>query len=514
MSTTHLKSGKLPVNHSASIGVQHFQVRRYQRKSYLKNETIVAKRADSLSRTVNTKTRVLEAHKNMNAKVQILITSASSLRRKFIGQTVITLLAFATGLVPALADDSTGVAATGDPNAIRPYHIHVPEEALADLRQWLAATRWPDKETVNDESQGIRLAEMQALVHYWATDYDWRKCEAKLNALPEFVTTIDGVDIQFIWVRSKNPNALPMILTHGWPGSPLEFLKVIGPLTDPVASGGRAQDAFDVVIPAIPGYGFSGKPTDLGWNPDRVARAWDVLMKRLGYTHYVSQGGDHGSVISDALARQAPPGLLGIHLTMPATIPANLVNGINSGAPAPTGLTATEQRAYNDLSTFFGRNAAYGAMMVTRPQTIGYSLSDSPSGLAAFTYEKIAEWSDSDGHPDRVIGRDEILDDISLYWLTDSGASSSRFYWENNNNNFSAAAQKTDQIKVPVAITVFPHEIYRAPESWSRQAYPSLYYFHEVAKGGHFAAWEQPELFAEEMRTAFKPLRGAPAENK
>jgi len=308
-------------------------------------------------------------------------------------------------------------------------------------------------------------------------------------------------------VRSREPNALPLILTHGWPGSPLEFLKVIAPLTDPVAHGGRSQDAFDVVIPAIPGYGFSGRPTDLGWNPDRVARAWAVLMKRLGYTRYVSQGGDHGSVISDAMARQAPAGLLGIHLTMPATIPANLVKGINSGDPAPAELTATERRAYDVLSTFFGRNAAYGAMMVTRPQTIGYALDDSPSGLAAFTYEKIAEWTDSDGHPERVLSRDEILDDITLYWLTNTGASSSRFYWENNNNNFSAAAQQTNQIKVPVAITVFPHEIYRAPESWSRQAYPSLYYFHEVDKGGHFAAWEQPELFSVEMREAFKSLR-------
>src|SRR5580658_6659771 len=397
-------------------------------------------------------------------------------------------------------------AATQD-DSIRTFNVNVPDEQLADLRQRLAATRWPDKETVNDETQGIRLAEMQALVHYWCADYDWRQVEGKLNALPEFVTTIDGVDIQFIHVRSREPNALPLILTHGWPGSPLEFLKVIGPLTDPVAYGGRAQDAFDVVIPAIPGYGFSGKPTDLGWNPDRVARAWDVLMKRLSYTRYVSQGGDHGSVISDALARQAPPGLLGIHLTMPATIPVNLVKGINSGDPAPTELTASEQRAYNALSTFFGRNAAYGAMMVTRPRTIGYALTDSPSALAAFTYEKIAEWSDSDGHPDRVIGRDEILDDITLYWLTDTGASSSRFYWENNNNNFSASAQKTNQIKVPVAITVFPHEIYRAPESWSRQAYPSLYYFHEAAKGGHFAAWEQPELFSEELRASFRSLR-------
>ena len=254
-------------------------------------------------------------------------------------------------------------AATQD-DSIRTFHINVPDEQLVDLRQRLAATRWPDKETVNDESQGIRLAEMQALVHYWGGDYDWRKVEAKLNALPEFVTTIDGVDIQFIHVRSREPNALPLILTHGWPGSPLEFLKVIGPLTDPVAYGGRAQDAFDVVIPAIPGYGFSGKPTDLGWNPDRVARAWDALMKRLGYTRYVSQGGDHGSVISDALARLAPPGLLGIHLTMPATIPANLVKGINSGDPAPTGLSAVEVRAHDALSNFFGRNAAYGAMMM------------------------------------------------------------------------------------------------------------------------------------------------------
>ena len=399
------------------------------------------------------------------------------------------------------------VRSVAEDKSIRPFHINVPDEALADLRRRIAATRWPDKETVKDESQGIRLEDMQALVQYWGSGYNWRNIEAKLNTLPEFVTTIDGVDIQFIHVRSREPNALPLILTHGWPGSPLEFLKVIGPLTDPVAYGGRAKDAFDVVIPAIPGYGFSGKPTDLGWNPDRVARAWDVLMKRLGYTRYVSEGGDHGSVISDALARQAPPGLLGIHITMPATIPANLVEGINSGDPAPAGLTAPELVAYNELSTFFGRGAAYGAMMVTRPQTIGYALTDSPSGLAAFTYEKIAAWSDSDGHPENVIGRDEILDDITLYWLTDSGASSSRFYWENNNNNFSASAQKTNQIKVPVAITVFPHEIYRAPESWSRQAYPSLYYFHQAARGGHFAAWEQPEIFSAELREAFRPLR-------
>lgn len=392
-------------------------------------------------------------------------------------------------------------------NRIRPFHIRVPESQLADLRQRIAATRWPDKEPVGDTSQGVPLGTMKSLLAYWGGSYDWRKVEKTLNALPEFVTTIDGVDIQFIHVRSREPNAMPLILTHGWPGSPLEFIKAIGPLTNPVAYGGRAEDAFDVVIPAIPGYGFSGKPTQVGWNPERVAKAWDVLMKRLGYTHYVSQGGDHGSVISDALARQAPQGLLGIHLNMPATIPANLVNGINTGAPAPANLSAEERRAYNQLSTFFGRNAAYGAMMVTRPQTIGYSLADSPAGLAAWTYEKMAEWTESDGHPERVLGRDAILDDITLYWLTNTGASSSRFYWENNNNNFSADAQKTATIKVPVAVTVFPGEIYRAPKSWTAQAYPSLYYFHEASKGGHFAAWEQPQVFAEEVRKAFRPLR-------
>lgn len=418
----------------------------------------------------------------------------------------------ATSAAAALhaATSQTSKKQTADADAddsIRPFSIHVPQSQLTDLRQRIAMTAWPDKETVTDTSQGVQLATVQSLVKYWGDGYDWRKVEKTLNALPEFLTTIDGVDIQFIHVRSREPNAMPLILTHGWPGSPLEFIKSIGPLTDPVAHGGRAEDAFDVVIPAIPGYGFSGKPTELGWNPERVAKAWDVLMKRLGYTHYVSQGGDHGSVISDALARQAPPGLLGIHLNMPATIPANLVKGINSGEPAPADLPPDERRAYNQLSTFFGRNAAYGGMMVTRPQTIGYLLADSPAGTAAWMYEKIAEWTDSNGQPERVLTRDAILDDITLYWLTNTGASSSRFYWENNNNNFSAAAQKTATIKVPVAVTVFPHEIYRAPKNWTEQAYPSLYYFHEADKGGHFAAWEQPELFSKELREAFRPLR-------
>ncbi|MDN5780446.1 MAG: epoxide hydrolase [Luteimonas sp.] len=412
----------------------------------------------------------------------------------------------------ALAHDAPADAVAGARKStgrgdasIRPFHIHVPQSQLDDLKRRIAATRWPDREI--DASQGVPLATLQSLLAYWGDSYDWRRLEAKLNALPQFVTTIDGVDIQFIHVRSREPNALPLILTHGWPGSPLEFLDTIGPLTDPVAHGGRAEDAFDVVIPAIPGYGFSGKPTEGGWNPDRVGRAWDVLMKRLGYTQYVSQGGDHGSVISDAMARQAPPGLLGIHLNMPATVPGNLVKAINAGERAPAGLPADEQAAFNALSGFFARDAAYGAMMVTRPQTIGYGLNDSPAGTAAWMYEKFAQWTDSDGEPERVLTRDEMLDDITLYWLTNSAASASRFYWENNNNNFSADAQKTAGISVPVAITVFPHEIYRAPKSWSEQAYPSLYYFNEVGKGGHFAAWEQPQLFSEELRAAFRPLR-------
>jgi pimeloyl-ACP methyl ester carboxylesterase len=399
------------------------------------------------------------------------------------------------------------VQRVGVDESIRPFRVHVPQAQLDDLRRRIAATRWPDKQTVNDDSQGIQLSQVQELVRYWGTQYDWRKAEAQLNTLPQFVTTIDGVNIQFIHVRSRHPNALPVILTHGWPGSIFEFIKTIGPLTDPTAYGGRAEDAFDVVIPSIPGYGFSSKPTDLGWGPDRTARAWDVLMKRLGYTHYVSQGGDHGSVISDALARQAPNGLLAIHLNMPATVPGDLMKSILAGEPVPADLSVSERNAYRSLSSFFGRNAAYGAMMVTRPQTIGYSLSDSPAGLAAWTYEKIAQWSDSDGVPERVLSRDEILNDITLYWLTNTGGSSSRFYWENNNNNFSADTQKTHEIKVPVAISVFPHEIYRAPESWSKQAYPSLYYYHEVGKGGHFAAWEQPQRFAEELRAAFKSVR-------
>jgi pimeloyl-ACP methyl ester carboxylesterase len=436
-------------------------------------------------------------------------------RRNHIADRAIALAIGAMMLLPVTALREASAADTTLVNSknqqadesIRPFQIHVPQSQLDDLRKRIANTRWPDKETVGNISQGIQLQRVQELIRYWGSEYDWRKAEQELNALPEFITTIDGVDIQFIHVRSRHPNALPVILTHGWPGSQFEFIKTIGPLTDPTAYGGRAEDAFDVVIPSIPGHGFSGKPTELGWGPERVAKAWDVLMKRLGYSTYVSQGGDHGSVISDALARQAPKGLLGIHLNMPATVPGELMRGINAGDPAPVSLSQPEREAYRSLGTFFGRNAAYGAMMVTRPQTIGYSLADSPSGLAAWIYEKFVQWTDSNGVPENVLSRDEMLNDITLYWLTNVGASSSRFYWENNNNNFSSDAQKTKDIKVPVAITVFPKEIYKAPESWSKQAYPSLVYYNQVEKGGHFAAWEQPQLFAEELRAAFKSMR-------
>ena len=313
--------------------------------------------------------------------------------------------------------------------SVRPFKINIEQSRLDELKRRIAETRFPDKETVSDESQGLQLAQLKELTSYWGTDYNWRKVENKLNALPQFVTNIDGLDIQFIHVRSKEKGALPLLLTHGWPGSPLEFLDVIGPLTDPVKYGGKSEDAFDVIIPSIPGYGFSEIPKTVGWNPDRVAKAWDILVKRLGYTKYVSEGGDHGSVISDALARQKPSGLLGIHLTMPATIPLELVKSINAGDPAPAGLSDAETKAYNSLTSFFGRNA-YGGMMVTRPQTTGYLLSDSPVALAAFMYEKIVEWTQSDLKPEKVINRDAILDDITLYWLTNTGASSSRFYWK------------------------------------------------------------------------------------
>jgi pimeloyl-ACP methyl ester carboxylesterase len=394
-----------------------------------------------------------------------------------------------------------------DDNAINPFRIPVPDEAIVDLRRRIAATRWPPRETVNDRSQGAQMAKIQPLVRYWGTGYDWRKVEAQLNGLPQFTTRIDGLDIHFVHIRSRHPNALPLIITHGWPGSILELVKVIGPLTDPTAHGARAEDAFDLVLPSMPGYGFSGKPQETGWGPDRIARAWTELMGRLGYKRYVSQGGDWGSVVSDAMARQAPPGLLGIHVNMPATVPADIAKALKCGDPPPSGLSDKEKDAYKSLANLYENGSGYAIMMVTRPQTVGYALDDSPAGLAAWIYDKFADWTYSGGEPERALTRDEMLDDISLYWFTNTATSSARLYWENNSNNFNADAQKTAEISLPVAVTVFPGEIYRAPKSWTQRAYRKLVYFNEVDKGGHFAAWEQPELFSTELRAAFRSLR-------
>jgi pimeloyl-ACP methyl ester carboxylesterase len=424
---------------------------------------------------------------------KIMSTTSSSLnRRDFLASTAAV---GAASLFPA------AVRAAPQDGAIRPFQVHIPEEQLADLRRRVTATRWPDKETVGDRSQGPQLANLQALVRYWGSDYDWRKAEARLNALPQFMTSIDGLDIHFIHVRSRHPNALPLIITHGWPGSVLEQLKVIEPLTDPTAHGGKAEDAFDVVIPSMPGYGFSSRPTEAGWDPDRIGRAWGVLMNRLGYTRYVAQGGDWGSPISTAMARQAPAGLLGIHVNLPATIPPDVAAVLAAGGPAPAGLSEKERAAFDSLDTFYKKNRAYSVMMGSRPQMIGYALTDSPVGLAAFMYDY------NNGEPERLLSKDEMLDNITLYWLTNTAASSARLYWENHSNILSAAAQKTAEISIPVAITVFPEELYRAPETWARRAFRNLIYFHEVDKGGHFAAWEQPELFSAELRAAFKPLR-------
>lgn len=413
------------------------------------------------------------------------------------GQT--TIMADTESFAVALASSKQRAS---DDRSIRPFKVQMSQAALDDLRRRINATRWPDKETVADRSQGTQLAKLQELVRYWGTGYDWRKAEAKLNALPHFITTIEGLDIHFIHVRSRHPNALPVIITHGWPGSVTEQLKVIGPLTDPTAHGGRAQDAFDVVIPSMPGYGFSGKPTATGWNPDRIAQAWAELMKRLGYARYVAQGGDWGSPVSSAMARQSAAGLLGIHINLPATIPPDVAAVLASGGPAPAGLSDKERAAFDSLDTFYKKRRAYGAMMGTRPQVIGQALTDSPAGLAAFMYDY------NDGEPERLLTKDDFLDNVTLYWLTNTATSSARLYWETAGQSvILAAAQKTSDISLPVAITVFPDEVYRAPETWARRAYRNLIYFKEVDKGGHFAAWEEPQLLAEEMRAAFRSLR-------
>lgn len=387
---------------------------------------------------------------------------------------------------------------------IRPFRIAISDEQLADLRGRIATTRFPERETVTDRSQGTQLEKFQELIRYWASEYDWRKGEAKLNAFPQFLTAIDGLDIHFIHVKSAYQNALPLIMTHGWPGSVFELLNTIGPLTDPAAHGGSASDAFDLVLPSIPGFGFSGKPTESGWNPERIARAWIELMRRLGYQRYVAQGGDWGSPISGAMARQAPAGLAGIHLNLPSALPPEIAAALASGMPAPEGLSDKEREAYGALDKFFKKYMAYAAMMGTRPQAIGYALTDSPAGLAAWMYDY------NDGEPERLLDREEFLDDVTLYWLTNSAASSARIYWETMGQSILlSAAQKTGEIALPVAISVFPDEVYRTPETWARRAYRNVSYFNEVDRGGHFAAWEEPEIFVNELRAAFRPLRSA-----
>ncbi|MBV9222239.1 MAG: alpha/beta fold hydrolase [Methylobacteriaceae bacterium] len=416
----------------------------------------------------------------------------------------------ATAAVGALSLLSATMRAAAADDSIRPFRVDIPQEQLTGLRRRLAATRWPDQETVPDQSQGAQLAKLQELVRYWGTEYDWRKGEAKLNAFPQFMTEIDGLDIHFIHVRSRHANAMPLIMTHGWPGSIFELIKTVGPLTDPTAYGTGLEDAFDLVIPSLPGFGFSDKPKGRGWDPDHIARAWAVLMQRLGYTRYVAQGGDWGSLISNALGRQAPPGLLGIHINLPATVPPEVAAVLATGGPAPAGLTEKERAAYEALDTGAKKgNMAYFVMMSARPQALGYGLTDSPAGLAAWmlVHPGFARWTYG-ADPEKSPTKDDVLDNIALYWLTNSAASSARLYWENGGRiGVVAAAQRTAEIALPVAITVFPEESYRAPETWARRAYRNLTYFHEVDKGGHFAAWEEPELFSAELRAAFKSLR-------
>jgi len=392
-----------------------------------------------------------------------------------------------------------------DPTAIRPFDFDIPEAELTDLRDRINATRWPEKETVDDDSRGVQLATVQALAKYWATDYDWRKCEARIKSLPNFVTEIDGLDIHFIHVRSKHDGALPMIVTHGWPGSIVELLKIVEPLTDPTSYGGSESDAFHLVIPSMPGYGFSGKPTAAGWGPDRIGRAWTELMKRLGYTKFVAQGGDWGALIVDLMGLQAPPELLAIHTNMAGGIPPEIDQAAFTGAPAPAGLSAEEQDSYDRLVFFYSKGLAYALEMGNRPQTL-YGIADSPIGLAAWildhdirSYKLIARVFDG---VTEGLTRDDLLDNITLYWLTNTAVSSARLYSENN-RSFVVAKN----VGIPAAVSVFPEEIYTVSKSWAEKAYPNLIYYNRVDKGCHFAAWEQPEIFTSEVRAAFRSLR-------
>ncbi len=426
----------------------------------------------------------------------------SSTRRDFLAASA------AAGAV-ALLPSAVRAGKAGD--EIRPFRIDIPEAALADLRRRIAATRFPDKETVTDHSQGVPLATMRRLAQYWQTGYDWRKVEARLNALPQFITEIDGLDIHFIHVRSKHENALPLIVTHGWPGSIIEQIKIVDPLTNPTAHGASASDAFHVVIPSIPGYGFSGRPTTTGWEPGRIARAWSVLMKRLGYTRYVAQGGDWGAIITDVMATQGHPELIGIHSNMPGVIPPDIDKAAAAGAPPPSGLSDDERNAYEQLKLVYTKGVGYAYQMALRPQTL-YGIADSPVGLAAYLLDHDARSlaliaRAFDGQPGGL-SRDDVLDNITLTWLTNTAISSARLYWERLTSEKEFAFFNIKGVPIPVAVSAFPEELYQAPRSWVERAYPKLVYYNKLDRGGHFAAWEQPKIFSEELRAGFRPMRG------
>jgi pimeloyl-ACP methyl ester carboxylesterase len=440
-------------------------------------------------------------------------------RRRFCGIAAATVAGVPLGLagltkrLDAMTHTLTEAARplSAERDDIRSFHVHFPDDALADLRRRVGATRWPERETVADFSQGVKLATVQSLARYWATDYDWRKCEARLNAVPNFITNIDGLDIHFIHVKSKHANALPMIITHGWPGSIVEQLKVVEPLTNPTAHGGRAEDAFHVVIPSLPGYGFSGKPTAPGWNPIRIAKAWATLMQRLGYTQYVAQGGDWGNAVSEIMALQQPAGLLGISTNMASTVPPDVSKALSFNQPPPANLSAEERGAWDQLVRFYGKGLGYAQEMSNRPQTL-YGLVDSPVGLASWmldhderSQEMIARVFEGKAEG---LSRDDVLDNVTLYWLTNTAISSAQLYWDTallgGGGFFDVRG-----VKLPVVVTVFPDEIYAAPRSWAEKAYPKMVYYNRLPKGGHFAAWEQPELFVTEMRNGFRTLRPA-----
>ncbi|MCR8960599.1 epoxide hydrolase 1 [Variovorax sp. S2] len=444
-----------------------------------------------------------------------MTSPASITRRDFVAGSTVTLSAGPLALASSaraqtVSSDPHGPAGGKRPahhkDAIRPFRAIFPRGDLTDLRRRIKATKWPSRETVNDASQGVQLATMRELARYWETKYDWRKCESRLNAWPQFMTEIDGVDIHFIHVRSTHQNALPVVITHGWPGSIIEQMKIIDPLTNPTAHGGTAADAFDVVIPSLPGHGFSGKPTTTGWDPVRIARAWIVLMQRLGYSRYVAQGGDWGNAVTEQMALLAPAGLVGIHTNMPATIPDDIAKALAAGGPPPSGLSADEKYAYDQLDTFYKHGLAYAQEMGSRPQTL-YGIEDSPIGLAAWmldhdarSYALIARVfaGQSEG-----LTRDDILDNVTLYWLTNTAVSSARLYWESKLPFFAPKG-----VALPTAVSAFPDEIYTAPRSWAQRAYPKLIHYNRLEKGGHFAAWEQPAAFSAELRAGFRPLRG------